>query len=318
VDYLAFGLLAGSLIVIASFVVRDGLPHLSVIGDGSRLDRWSRSETPQAWGRWCADAGLVLAGAGTVVLLITVAALLVGLSDGAGNMLIGLSAAAAVVASALGIARLTQRLRVEADAELTGDLDLFAPPAPEPAPTRRTKPAPRFESAAALVGAPVGARDDVWDDELPIWSPSPGRPEAAAVEPAAGLTMPSQADSLAESEPVEPIWSAPISDPERSPRSTGPTRRLVQPPAPPDQSPGAESDPPAIGGVFRSPLLADIGLTPLDGKAEDGFRSPLLTDLHEVERDDDADLGGGSDLLIDEAPAPVQPAGRLRDEMNNR
>jgi hypothetical protein len=73
-----------------------------------------------------------------------------------------------------------------------------------------------------------------------------------------------------------------------------------------------------IGGAFRSPLLADIGLAPLDGQADDGFRSPLLSELNDAERDDDIEDAGASDLLIDETPAPIQPAGRPRDAMDNR
>ena len=74
---------------------------------------------------------------------------------------------------------------------------------------------------------------------------------------------------------------------------------------------------PVAGGIFQSPLLADIGLTPLDQDGDDGFRSPLLNNLDEEERADDH-LLGGSDLLIDEAPAPVQPTLRHRDEVDNR
>lgn len=263
-----FGLVAGSLIVIASFVVRDALPHLSAIDGDSRLARLSRAQSPSAWGRWCADAGLVLAAAGTLVLLITVAALLTDLSDAAGNIVVGLSAAVAVVASVLGVARLGQRLRVDTERELRGEALLVAQ-----APARTT-----------------------WDDDLPIWSPStPERQQTSGVT-LAEVPPNREEDVAAIEEPGDWGWSATAAG---------------------DAPPWA---PLANGGLFSSPLLADIGLSPVEEAIDDGYRSPLLSDLldNPIDDGDESDTDAGSDLLIDEAPAPIGSTSRLRDEMDDR
>ena len=303
-DYLAFGLLAGSLIVIASFVVRDALPHLSAIGGDSRLSRLSRAESPSAWGRWCADAGLVLAAAGTLVLLITVAALLADLGDDAGNIVVGLSVAVAVVASVLGCARLGQRLRWDTERELGG-----APWTVASTPARATemsvpssKPAAAVQKldqpAPRVVKVTSAEPGDVWDDDLPMWSPS-----TAEHRPTMGARVAEVAperDELVATVEESGAWGW--------------------------SAPSAEDAPPrshvASGGLFSSPLLADIGLPAVEEQVEDGFRSPLLSDLHDGPVDDgdgdDIDLNAGSDLLLDEAPAPVGSSGRQRDEIDDR
>lgn len=328
-DYLAFGLLAGSLTVIASFVVRDGMPHLSAIGEGSRLGRLSRAETPLAWGRWCADAGLVLAGAGTCVLIITVAALLAGLDDGAGNILVGLSVAAAAVASALGLRRLGQRLRTEAGAELGGELEPTYPAEAVRATVanERADPSATVDVSHEPTGARAAVDDDVWGEELPTWSP-PIRPVAPVDVPVADLSPTPVAGPVPESGQAGSSWADPDSVPPAPPPTRGRTRLRVieeraEPPPlrgrPPAPSVDEGQGPPAIGGLFSSPLLADIGLTSPDGDgAEARFRSPLLSDLHDVGAEDDSVVGTGSDLLIDEAPAPVQTGGRTRDGVDDR
>ena len=333
-DYLAFGLLAGSLIVIASFVVRDGLPHLAVIGPGSRLSRLSRAEAPLAWGRWCADAGLVLAGAGTCVLLITVAALLAGLSDSAGNLLVGLSIAVAVAASVLGVARLARRLSAETDAELRGEArqesrsTVAAPPVTIAAPA----PSPVHTFGIDLPDTPASMAEDVWDDELPTWTPSAGPPVATRTEIDAVAPSLAAAPPDAHRQPVQPAPAVAVNEPARRARLS--IRRRSGEPVEPVPEPhedaavssptsmpvptqGSEQRTPVAGGVFSSPLLADIGLTPLDQAGEDGFRSPLLSNLDTEERMDEY-LMGGSDLLIDEAPSPVQSTVRQREEIDNR
>ena len=303
-DYLAFGLLTGSLIVITSFVVRDALPHLAAIADGSRLARLSRSASPLAWARWCADAGLVLAAAGTLVLVITVAALLADLSDDAGNIVVGLSVAAAIVASAIGAARLGKRLRGDTERELRGE------PWPVAAAPARTAERPVISTEPALIKAAQldhspravelasAESGDVWEDDLPLWSP-PTRTRQEST----GATVPEVAldrDELVASVEEPGAWgySAP---------------------------PAAEAPPRApmtAGGLFSSPLLADIGLPTVDDEEDDGFRSPLLSDLRVGSVDDgDGDVveeEAGSDLLIDETPAPIQVGGRLRDEVDDR
>lgn len=332
-DYLAFGLLAGSLIVIASFVVRDGLPHLAAIAEQSRLARISRAATPVAWARWCADTGLVLAAAGTLVLVITVAALLADLSDSAGNLLVGLSAAVAVIASVLGAARLGQRLRVEAEAETDGELALPAQPVPSPQPqprrAQRNRPAGDVEPVSAPPVQPAAGltveTSTVWDDELPTWSPPSGRtdvPDAGAHSgPATNLDTETMRSTV--SPELHSSTASPEAPPPRRPRVL-PSRPSVEPsmepPDVPEKRPirDEELEPPVSGGLFRSPLLADIGLTPGAPEAEEQFQSPLLSGLlGEAQEHDAAEVGTGSDLLIDETPAPVQPSGRLRDELDN-
>lgn len=328
-DYLAFGLLAGSLIVIVSFVVRDGLPHLSAVTEQSRLARVGRAAAPVAWDRWCADTGLVLAGAGTLVLVITVAALLADLSDGAGSLLVGLSAAVALIGSVLGAARLGQRLRVEADAETAGGLTLPIRPAPSRRP-RTNRPARDVEPLSTSAVQPAAGlavdTDTVWDDDLPIWSGPlsrtnepdmdaiSGPPTSLARKSTSGTASPELDSSAAVPEAVTPAQAQALSSRRSSGPATEPTYGQAQ-----GEIPDDELGPPVAGGRFRSPLLADIGLTPIEREADERFQSPLLSGLLAgADGHDGAETDVGSDLLIDEAPAPVQPVGRVRDELDNR
>jgi len=305
VDYLAFGLLAGSLIVIASFVVRDALPHLTAISRDSRLARASQASSPMAWARWCADAGLVLAAAGTLVLAITVATLLADLSDDAGNVVVGLSVAVAVAASVLGAVRLWQRLREDAAREMIGEARTEAgdPALPNEAaavPAKRAvetverddRPSPREVAPA------VDQPGDVWDDDLSIWSPSPSERQQPIVPTLAEVSPDGERDVASEAGLGSwgSVAGAAAAEPPRTPL---PNR-----------------------GLFSSPLLADIGPSPVE-EVDDGFRSPLLSDLQDGHRDDggegdDIDPDGGFDLLLDEAPAPVGSSGRHRDGMDDR
>lgn len=324
-DYLAFGLLAGSLIVIASFAVRDGAPHLSAIPAGARLARLSRRDIPIAWGRWCADAGLVLGGTGTLVLIVTVGALLLGVSDDVGGIVVALSVAIAVIGSALGLARLTQRYRDEAEAELEGPLpasSLAGMPADPVTRLELTRsPLPSMGESPAVAAPTIASEPaDVWDEDLPTWS-SPARAEVPIAEPP-GVAAPRAEQRSVEvpttdgsegslaAPPAAP--RAPVRGGRRSPDRADDTETQPEPAPPLD-----EVASPPLGGQFSSPLLADIGLTPIERDAADGFRSPLLSDLFEA-TGLDPDAGATSDLLIDEAPAPVPATSRLRQEVDNR
>lgn len=350
-DYLTFGLLAGSVIVIASFLLRDAAPHLSALSPSSPLGRLSRRGAPLAWTRWCADAGLVVSAAGTAILLATVGALVADVADGVGTVVVALALAAALVAASLALARLTTRYRVDAAAERVdgpvsrpGSADprsvaVGERTATQPLDLLPTRPAHIAAPSRALAGVDevpgVEAEAKLWDDELPTWSntptefspserPAPPTPSSrpAPATPNGPLTAivevhePSDVDEDAVLEDEAPAARLPRS--ERTTRAlpaVGRARGARITPTAVDPI-GGEPAATVIGGSFSSPLLADIGL-PTQGEAMDGFRSRLLLDLDRpMAAEPDGDPEIGSDILLDESPAPAFPSARGRDELS--
>lgn len=341
-DYLTFGLLAGSGIVIISFLVRDAAPHLASLSPGSALGRLSRGDAPGAWERWCADVGLVVSAAGILVLLLTVGALLLGVADGMGTVVVALGLTVALVGAALGTARLTRRYRDEAAGERTGEslVGAWLLPMPTAASAVSQRESSGIEpSRMAPVVIHVEEPATLWDDELPSWSSSApdeavpvtqttggeGTVESGAPpEPfSAERLRPGASDDAKVVDGLEPPQAAPVATrriarrpSERTPvvpeivPAIGRPRDLPEP----DDRRLLDVEPAATvaGGSFSSPLLADIGVGAVDADTA-GFRSRLLLDLQDLDGAADDQADGGSDVLIDEAPAPA--SARPRDEL---
>ena len=350
-DYLTFGLLAGSVIVIASFLLRDAAPHLSALSPSPPLGRLSRRAAPLAWRRWCADAGLVVSAAGTLVLLATVGALVADVADGAGTIVVALALTAALVGAALVLARLTVRYQDDVATELSGASvarpGVRAPTrvaTPEPSadlpvslPTTRITHAPTTTRGVAAhdVAPVVAAGTELWEDDLPTWSgasteaaptvrpiaaqpPKHRSPEThdAAPSSPSPLDVSDEPEDHSEGDHVRP----PVHVPSMEPRARGfrPVGRgwdADPMPAAVDPIGGAPAAT-VIGGSFSSPLLADIGLPPAN-EASNGFRSRILLDLDRTLGDEAGDeVETGSDIVLDESPAPAFPSTRGRDELS--
>jgi hypothetical protein len=102
VDFVVVGIVIGAIIVGIGAVVRDLGPRRRPFVDRRIRREISPEAKAKAWRRFCQSLGTLVLTMGMIVILATVVAMVLSLSDSTGWMMVGASSALALVASGIG------------------------------------------------------------------------------------------------------------------------------------------------------------------------------------------------------------------------
>lgn len=323
-DFVVAGLGIGALLVVIGFAVRDVGPLIGRAADASDAEAVAWRRRREAL---CAGVSNALSAGGGVILIATIGAVLIGVSDSAGTWIVivaslaGAALAGGMLARTIAAHRTTGEPGRSVTAEVPGRLPVERPARGEDAPATATLQTEMTRSAEPTAEPPPGATSDapiVADvEERAVVAPEPELdepfdptkllPEEFGEHPAdealpffvvGDLRGGRLDDPPAESpdlpqpdalpEPAEA--SRPATEPEEAPDNPAPVEE-------PETAPAAEAGTP--GSVFRSPLLADIDSTEQADAPEGGFSSQLLADVTPV---DTPSQPFRSPLLADVAP----------------
>lgn len=358
-DFVVVGFGLGALMIVLGFAIRDVGPLLR--RPTGALSPEVLAALRRRYAGFCRAVGNIAAVAGGVTVVLTLLALLAGVSDGVGWIVVLLAALLSIGGAALGIAAVVRQLEAVGPTIARGPA--FTAAGATTAPTAR-RTAPQAAPAAEPVVTEEAAAPDHEDDiasfdankllasefgserdeteraavtpetepaEVAASQPSdevqPGGTETAedAVDPApapetepaaAGTPTAAEAADEPREEPpseadsgTDEVISVTVRAPER-PATDATNGRVVEPE--PEAEAGSEPEPqpepappqptaPARQPVFRSKLLADIGLDATSEQpssitsavldearrspaSSGGFQSPLLADLEQNAR----------------------------------
>jgi hypothetical protein len=237
VDFVVVGIFVGAIIVGAGAAVRDILPR-----QRPRLTRRDRKPVEpetiaKAWRRFCQSAGVLMITMGLIVILCTVVAIVLSLSDRTGWILVGASSGLAAAVIGVSAFMIPNHYRRGGFDPVLRTVELRAP---SPAVTRngeRRLGSPRLESS-----------DDLFTDAIQI-------PVTSSVGNAEPLVPDTENESVDIAEAPEigpPIVTAPAAD-----------SREAEPPSIPSHSPESESEIPDRRPAFdarREPVLEQAPL----------------------------------------------------------
>ncbi|HET7055907.1 MAG TPA: hypothetical protein VFI12_05555 [Thermomicrobiales bacterium] len=102
-DFVVVGIVIGAIIVGAGAVVRDLGPRRRPFIDRRIRREISPEAKAKAWRRFCQSLGTFVLTMGMIVILATVVAMVLSLSDSTGWLMVGASSALALVASGIGV-----------------------------------------------------------------------------------------------------------------------------------------------------------------------------------------------------------------------
>lgn len=293
-DFVVAGLGIGALIVVIGFAIRDLGPLM--FRPSGLMSPVRLAGAKRRWRGLCHDVSSALAIGGGVIVVATIAAVTLGVSDRVGAFVVGAGcvagAAAATVLGVIAANRYRSAVDVEHDSAFGGILsiqtetepveDVVSPPLNRL--PRRRKPEvavaalpfePEADFPQTVEDVTSGFSEDVDsslllvaadDDESDVPTDSTERATQTATH-----VLPDLADL--------PSW-----------RPLLPTSAAPELPAAPAPIPVPEPLPVApmtSGGIFKSSLLADIGLEPQPAPAA-GFSSRLLEDVTPDEVPDSA------------------------------
>jgi hypothetical protein len=233
VDFVVVGIFVGAIIVGAGAAVRDILPR-----QRPRLTRRDRKPVEpetiaKAWRRFCQSAGVLMITMGLIVILCTVVAIVLSLSDRTGWILVGASSALAAAVIGVSAFMIPNHYRRGGFDPVLRTVELRAP---SPTVTRngeRRLGSPRLESS-----------DDLFTDAIQI----PATNTIGNAEP----LVPE-----AENESVD-IAEAPEIGPPTVTAPAAVDSREAEPPSIPSHSPESESEIPDRRPAFvarRDPVL---------------------------------------------------------------
>ena len=349
-DFVVAGLGLGALIVVVGFVVRDLGPLLwRFVSQRSKNDD---SPARALWSGLCQSISMVLTVAGVVILLATVIAVALGLTDHLGSRIVIIVSVAAILAAGVLVAFNVRDYRAEvsllpstesglgrgSSREFSTSLttSVTSNPISTVRPVRKPEGL-RAESESLVETAPQSGEldphlDEPFDATKLLASEFVHHDEAGDsatrndLAPAEQQLIPEVVDQEEMASAISvPLEAAPIEgDGEVVSESVSAGSLQIVRPAPAEDT--------VVSSIFRSPLLSDIGVAA--EPAVNGFESSLLADV-EVSSDDHvnefvsplfADLAVANEDVVDDSNSEEtevenaagaeeqvkQPAGRKR------
>jgi len=302
VDFVVAGLGLGALIVVVGFVVRDLGPLVWRFISHRSSDEDNPEQT--LWNGLCQSISMVLTIAGAVILLATVVAIALGLSDHLGSRIVIIVSVAAVLAAAVLLALNVRDYRAEVGLLSSAELAYGRNSGREFSSSMTTSITTNSLNTVRPVRKPEDAV--VAAEVVPGAVPSVPEHDPHLVEPFdATKLLASEFDHHEEIQQTEPtaVESSGIESATPEVEEIAMTKAEAALPAVTESGPEivveeisrpeqkvqleivkpAPSEDTVVSSVFRSPLLADIGVAAAPSVV--GFESSLLADV-EVSTDE--------------------------------